>query len=61
MGNGFDVGVRQLNDPCKCHDLDDPKKIINRDISLWKREGDWAHNHGITTMRCPCVKCAGGG
>jgi hypothetical protein len=61
MGNGFDAGVRQLNDPYKCHDLDDLERITNRDNSMWKREVDWAHNHGIMTMRCPCVKCAGGG
>ncbi len=61
MGNGFDVGVRQLNDPYRCRDLDDLERITNRDNSMWKREVDWAHNHGITTMRCPCAKCAGGG
>jgi hypothetical protein len=61
MGSGFDAGVRQLNDPYKCRDLDDPERITNRDNSLWKREVDWAHNHGITTMRCPCAKCVGSG
>jgi hypothetical protein len=40
---------------------DDPERIPNRDNNMWKREVDWAHNHGITTMRCPCVKCPGGG
>ncbi len=61
IGSGFDAGVRQLNDPYRCRDLDDLERITNRDNSLWKREVDWAHNHGITTMRCPCAKCAGGG
>jgi hypothetical protein len=61
MGNGFDVGVRQLNDPYRCHDLDDLEMITNRDNNMWKKEVDWAHNHGITTMRCPCAKCARGG
>ncbi len=61
MRNGFDAGVRQLNDPYRCRDLDDSERITNRDNSLWKREVDWAHNHGITTMRCPCAKYVGGG
>ncbi len=61
MGSGFNVGVRQLNDSCMCHELDDPKRITNRDNSMWMREVDWAHNHGITTMKCPCAKCVGGG
>jgi hypothetical protein len=61
MGSGFDAGVRQLNDPYRCRDLDDLERITNRDNSMWKREVDWAHNHGITTMRCPCAKCARGG
>jgi len=61
MGSGFDAGLRQLNDLYRCCDLDEPERITNRDNSLWKREVDWAHNHGITTMRCPCVKCVGGG
>ncbi len=34
--------------------------ITNRDNSLWKRKVDWAHNHGITTMKCRCAKCVGG-
>jgi hypothetical protein len=40
MGSGFDAGVRQLNDPCRCHDLDDPERITNRDNNLWKIEVD---------------------
>ncbi len=39
MGSGFDAGVRQLNDPYRCRDLDDPERITNRDNSLWKRGG----------------------
>jgi len=61
MGSGFDVSVKKLNDPCRCHDLDDHERITNKDNNMWKKEVDWAHNHGIMTMRCPCAKCVGGG
>jgi hypothetical protein len=40
MGSGSDAGVRELNDPYRCYDLDDPERITNRDNSLWKREVD---------------------
>ncbi len=28
---------------------------------MWKREFQWAFEHGVAKVRCPCTKCAGRG